>query len=209
MVPSVVKIKKGNVEFTSKVDIAKYTINELNRRALLDVGNYVMSNVRTRLKKHFPFTRSHKAAQRYQYWVLKKEGILLLGMENLKWGAKTAWWADQLELDEFVYTPPKKPRKRDEFKIEMRYMREHLDKKSYRAWLKENNLKDSRTRSRSKLPGTPNNPRRHILETFIKTHTDKISEIIVQYLQYLNQEDLAVSIAEAAESWEVLRGDEN
>lgn len=207
MVPSVVKIKKGNVEFTSKVDVAKYTIRELNRRALMDVGNYCMSNVRKRLREHFPFTRFHHAANRYQYWVPKQEGILVVGMENLKKGAKTAWWADQLERDKFVYSPPKKPRKKNVIKARLQFMREHVDAKTYKALLKEVHLKD-RKRSAG-LPGTPNNPRRHILETFIETHTDKISEIIVQYLQYLNQEDLAVSIAEAAESREVLRGDEN
>lgn len=101
-VPSVVKIKKGNVEYTGKVDIAQYTIRELTRRALLDVGRYVTYNVRKNLRSIFPFTKSHRASERYQYWVLKKENQLLLGVENLKKGAKTAWWADQLEMDSFL-----------------------------------------------------------------------------------------------------------
>lgn len=101
-VPSVVKIKKGNVEYTSKVDIAQYTIQELTRRALLDVGRYVIYNVRKNLKAAFPFTKHHRMSERYQYWVLKKENQLVLGVENLKKGAKTAWWADQLELDSFL-----------------------------------------------------------------------------------------------------------
>lgn len=101
-VPSVVKIKKGNVEYTSKVDIAQYTIRELTRRALLDVGRYVTYNVRKNLKAAFPFTKHHRMSERYQYWVLKKENHLILGVENLKKGAKTAWWADQLEMDSFL-----------------------------------------------------------------------------------------------------------
>lgn len=101
-VPSVVKIKKGNVEYTGKVDIAKYTLRELTRRALLDVGRYVTYNVRKNLRSIFPFTKSHRASERYQYWVLKKENQLILGVENLKKGAKTAWWADQLETNSFL-----------------------------------------------------------------------------------------------------------
>lgn len=101
-VPSVVKIKKGNVEYTSKVDIAQYTIQELTRRALLDVGRYVTYNVRKNLRTIFPFTKHHRMSERYQYWVLKKENQLILGVENLKKGAKTAWWADQLEMNSFL-----------------------------------------------------------------------------------------------------------
>lgn len=101
-VPSVVKIKRGNVEYTGKVDVAKYAIQELTRRALLDVGRYVTYNVRKNLKAAFPFTKHHRMAERYQYWVLKKENELILGVENLKKGAKTAWWADQMETNSFL-----------------------------------------------------------------------------------------------------------
>ena len=101
-VPSVVKIKKGNVEYTGKADLAKYTIRELTRRALLDVGRYVTYNVRKNLRTIFPFTKHHRMSERYQYWALKKESQLILGVENLKKGAKTAWWADQLETDSFL-----------------------------------------------------------------------------------------------------------
>lgn len=49
-VPSVVKIKKGNVEYTGRVDIAKYTMKELTRRAMTDVGRYILANVRMQLR---------------------------------------------------------------------------------------------------------------------------------------------------------------
>lgn len=192
MVPSVVKIKKGNVEYTSKVDIAQYTIKELTHRAMLDVGRYITANVRKRLRAHFPFTAFHKAPMRYQYWFLKREGHLLLGIENIKRGAVTAWWADQLELDKFV-TPPRGSRKQ----------KREDDPAEGSA------KKRKRRRSRSKLPGTPNNPRRHILETFVKTHIDKIVEIESQYLSKIDDEDAAVALAAATEDMEVLRGDEN
>lgn len=166
-VPSVVKIKKGNVEYTGKVDIAKYTLRELTRRAMLDVGRYVTYNVRKNLRSIFPFTKSHRASERYQYWVLKKENQLLLGVENLKKGAKTAWWADQLELDSFL-----RP-------------------------------------GGGTAQGSAKSPRRHLLETFVKSHIDKIVEIESQYLQTINNESAAVALARATEEMEVLRGDES
>ena len=109
-VPSVVKIKKGNVEYTSKVDIAKYTMRELTRRALIDVGRYVNYHTRKRVsalwnygKKKGVSIRTGKsykpmAPNRYQMWVKRKENILVLGIENTKHGAVSAWWADQSEL---------------------------------------------------------------------------------------------------------------
>lgn len=221
-IPSVFKIQNGNVEYVSKIDITKYAIKELSHRAMLDVGRYITQNVRKRMFAFFPFTGKRNNSKRYQYWVLKKEDHLLLGVENIKKGAKTAWWADQLELDKFI-TPKISPEKRRQGQekravtMEARYMYEHLDGPAYRAWLKERdlkNLKKYRTRVRKrvrkpKLLGTPNNPRRHILETFAKTHIDTIIEIESQYLSKINDEDAAIALAQATEEMEVLRGDEN
>lgn len=98
-VPSVVKIKKGNVEFTSKVEIAKYSIRELTRRAMQDVGRYVLAKARASVRGISKFTRKAKyTPQRYQMWVRRAENDLILGIENKRKGANTAWWADQTEL---------------------------------------------------------------------------------------------------------------
>lgn len=98
-VPSVVKLKKDGVEFTSKVDIAKYTMRELTRRAMQDVGRYVLKNTRASVRGISRFTRRAKyAPQRYQMWIRKRENDLILGIENTAKGANTAWWADQSEL---------------------------------------------------------------------------------------------------------------
>ena len=180
-VPSVVKIKKGNVEYTSKVDIAQYTIRELTRRAMMDVGKYIIYNVRKNLTAVFPFTMKHKMTGRYQYWVPKKENYLVLGIENRKEGAVTAWWADQLELDSFVIPSGGKPKPKSE--------------------------KLRRRRSTRIIPA--NLPQRHLLEKFTKTHIDKIIEIESQYLQTINNESAAVALARATEEMEVLRGDES
>lgn len=98
-VPSVVKIKRGNVEFTSKVDIAKYSIRELTRRAMQDVGRFILARVRVSVRSINRFTAKAKyAPKRYQMWVRKRENDLILGIENTSKGANTAWWADQSEL---------------------------------------------------------------------------------------------------------------
>lgn len=106
-VPSVVKIKKGNVEYTSKVEIAKFTIRELTARALIDVGRYVIYHTRRSVSDLWNYSNpkkgklkpeKKKAPMRYQQWLKRRENILVLGVENKKHGAVSAWWADQSEL---------------------------------------------------------------------------------------------------------------
>lgn len=98
-VPSVVKIKKGNVEYTGKVEIAKYTMRQLTRRALQDVGRYILWHVRKKVRGINKFTaKGENIPNRYQMWVLSRENYLQLGIENIKQGAVSAWWADQAEL---------------------------------------------------------------------------------------------------------------
>ena len=170
-VPSVVTIKKGEVTYIGKVDRAKYTIRELTRRAMQDVGRYITANVRKNLRSAFPFTSARKNSQRYQMWVKKREAILVVGMENVKHGAKTAWWADQLEQDKFIYTPPRKKKKR---KIVL-------------------DSSVSKTQKSAKTMGTRYFPRRHLLDTFVKGHIAKIVEIESKYLAYMENEAAALS----------------
>lgn len=104
---SVVKINKDGVQFTESVDRASFLISELTRRAMNDVGKYVIricrQNVRDLMRSvgkrdKQGQTRVKKYPIRYQYWVPKKENILIVGVENLTKGARTAWFADQAEL---------------------------------------------------------------------------------------------------------------
>lgn len=197
-VPSVVQIKKGEVVYTGKVDIAKYCVRELTRRAMIDVGRYVTYNVRKNLTAAFPYTNRKESRSRYGYWVLKREGHLLLGIENKKHGAVTAWWADQLELDRFVR--PGKALKRWK-------TAEGQDGESTAATSKKAK-KRSAAGSVSGL-GSANVPRRHLLETFVKKHYAKIVEIESQYLEKINNEDAAVALARATEEMEVMPDDED
>ena len=48
---SVVKIKKGNVEYTSNVDFVSYNIFELSRAAMRDVGKFLATTMRSKARK--------------------------------------------------------------------------------------------------------------------------------------------------------------
>lgn len=96
---SVTKFDKNGVKFVSSVDRASYTIQELTRAALRDVGRLITRECAIRVRQINPQMRHAKwAPKRYQYWVRSQECDLQVGIENTKFGAETAWWADQAEL---------------------------------------------------------------------------------------------------------------
>ena len=89
--PSVVKFTKNGVEFSSRVDRTAYTMRELSRAALRDVGKYVLRECRKRSKE-----RPHASGvvakiflygkyQAFQFWVRKKETDLIVGMKRNSW----------------------------------------------------------------------------------------------------------------------------
>ena len=78
---SVTKVTKDGVEFTDSVDRCKYTLNELSRAALRDVGKYVVKETR----KNFAdagIKRTGRGAKQIQYWVRKRETDLLVGIKK-------------------------------------------------------------------------------------------------------------------------------
>ena len=96
---SVVKLSKKGIKYTSSVDRVNYTITELTRRAMMDVGRFVLYQVSAKVRGINEFIKKARyAPKRYQMWVPKRENYLVLGIENTKKGANTAWWADQSEL---------------------------------------------------------------------------------------------------------------
>lgn len=185
MVPEKVRFKSGNVIYESYVDAAEWTIKELSNKALSVVGRYIIQNTRLWLVKAFHFTRKHKAPQRYQYWVMKRESILLVGVQNMKKGAFTSWWGDQLELDKFTPThtggqkPGPRGRDGNGNGVPMKYVMSGRYKKG-------------------RIPGHGSSfqPRRHLLQKFVYGHIDKIVEIESQYLRIMNEKD-APSIAQS------------
>jgi hypothetical protein len=66
--PNYVKITKNGVEYLSGLDRCQYTIKELSRAALRDVGKYVCRLARKKIPR-----RSGRARRSMQYWVRSKQ----------------------------------------------------------------------------------------------------------------------------------------
>ena len=77
---SVIKIKKGNIEYISSVDRVQYTMAELSRAALRDVGKFICNKFRNGY--YGLFRRKKGNVGRYtQYWVRRKECDLQVGIK--------------------------------------------------------------------------------------------------------------------------------
>ena len=82
-IPSPMKFKKDGVEFTSNVDRCCYTIQELSRAALRDVGRYVVRMTTRKVRKLEGLGRTKYIQRRFQFWVRKQEGDLIVGIHNV------------------------------------------------------------------------------------------------------------------------------
>lgn len=84
---SIVKFKKGNVEFISNVDRVQYTLNELTRAALRDTGKFLCNRFRSGY--YSLFKKKKGSVGKYtQYWVRKKDLDLQIGIKpNAFYGA--------------------------------------------------------------------------------------------------------------------------
>lgn len=77
---SIIKIKKGNVEYVSSVDKVQYTLAELSRAALRDTGRFLCNRFRNAF--YGIFKRKKGRVGRYtQYWVRKRELDLQVGIK--------------------------------------------------------------------------------------------------------------------------------
>lgn len=90
--PSVTKTTKDGVQITSSVDRCSYTIRELTRAALRDVGKFVcISSNRATQKLHGGGLRKTKRVRglsktnAFQYWARQKEGDLQVGITHDTW----------------------------------------------------------------------------------------------------------------------------
>lgn len=70
--PSVTKITKDRIEFTSNVDRVSYTMKELCRAALRDVGKFVCKRFRQSYYNHFKRIKG-RVGKYTQYWVKYKQ----------------------------------------------------------------------------------------------------------------------------------------
>lgn len=92
---SVIRFKKGNVVYTSSVDRAQYTIRELTRAALRDVGKYVSRLCNSEAMKLPGLKKSRRVRGRtsaFQYWARRQECDLQVGIKH------GTWYGEQQEL---------------------------------------------------------------------------------------------------------------
>lgn len=90
---SVTKFSKDGVTFISNVDYCQYTLQELTRAALKDVGNFVCRRCNTNAYKLWKNLR-HKGkmsnrikgkTSAFQYWVRSKSCDLQVGIKHKTW----------------------------------------------------------------------------------------------------------------------------
>lgn len=93
---SVIRFKKGTVEYISSVDRASYTIKELTRAALRDVGKYVVRLCNDKANNLFggglkktnrilAKKGGDKKKVAFQYWARKQECDLQVGITHDTW----------------------------------------------------------------------------------------------------------------------------
>ncbi len=97
---SVTRNTRNGVRFTSNVDRVNYTLNELTRAALRDIGKFLRYKLIVEVNKLAGGAlRSTKLANAaYQYWNRRRETDLVIGIRTGKKGKQTSWYGVQQEL---------------------------------------------------------------------------------------------------------------
>lgn len=93
---SVVRFKKGNLEYISSVDRASYTIVELTRAAMRDVGKFIARTANSKAQK-LPGLTGHKRVMGRSSTFLYNVPWAKTGLPHLEVGVKHGTWygADQ------------------------------------------------------------------------------------------------------------------
>ncbi len=95
---SVVRFKKGNVEYISSVDRASYTILELTRAALRDCGKYIARTANTAAMKLPGLKKSRRVRGRTSAFLYNVPWAKS-GLPHLEVGVKHGtWYGEQQEL---------------------------------------------------------------------------------------------------------------
>lgn len=76
---------KNGVTFTSSVDRANYTIQELSRAALKDVAKVIRKKMLAKLRTLPGMKKNKRIYNSTQYWVRKKETDLQVGFKHNTW----------------------------------------------------------------------------------------------------------------------------
>jgi HK97 gp10 family phage protein len=95
---SVVRFRKGGVEYTSSVDRASYTILELTRAALRDVGKYLARTANSEAMKLPGLKKSRRVRGRTSTFLYNVPWAKT-GLPHLEVGVKHGtWYGEQQEL---------------------------------------------------------------------------------------------------------------
>lgn len=95
---SVMKINKKGVQYTSSVDRASYTILELTRAALRDVGRYLARTMRSTARK-LPGSKQDRFVRYKTAGFIFKVPWAKTGLPHLEVGAKQdSWYTEEHEL---------------------------------------------------------------------------------------------------------------
>lgn len=85
---SVIKFDKNGVKYVSSCDRVQYTITELTRAALRDVGKYIVRNCNSKAMRLRGLKRSVRVRGKtsvFGYWARKKECDLQVGIRWDTW----------------------------------------------------------------------------------------------------------------------------
>lgn len=95
---SVVRFKKGNVEYISNVDFASYTIVELSRAAMRDAGKFIARTANSEASKLKGLKKSRRVRGRTSTFLYKVPWAKS-GLPHLEVGVTHAtWYGEQQEL---------------------------------------------------------------------------------------------------------------
>lgn len=99
---SVIKLNKNGVQYISSVDKVQYTIKELTRAALRDVGNFIVRKCNMEAQKLHGMRKSKRVFGKtsiFEKWVRTRECDLQIGVGNSKKGTTgDTWYGIKQEL---------------------------------------------------------------------------------------------------------------
>ena len=99
---SVVRFNKNGVQYISSCDRAQYTIRELSRAALRDVGKFIVRRCNDAAMELHGLKKSKRVRGKtsiFEYWARKQECDLQVGMGNIKKGTSgDTWYGIKQEL---------------------------------------------------------------------------------------------------------------
>lgn len=98
---SVTKVKKNGIEFISNVNAVEYTLRELTRGAMRDVGKLINNRYKQNYVKMTKQKITTLGRKQVGYWARKNECDLQVGLgyrQKKKQAKKKGGWAEDMEI---------------------------------------------------------------------------------------------------------------